>query len=232
MNTTLEPIGRIFRKLNNFVRREILRDAFLLEAKRWFRNCGDETLRLDYPLDADSVVVDLGGYHGDFAEAIHARYGCRVLVFEPMPAFYEQCKARFKDNPRISCFMYGLSNEAGWFDISESEDASSFLVTENGSGKCKAELRSVVDELNRLCDGKVDLIKINIEGGEFDILPVLVSSGLIKTTRFVQVQFHNFITNADARREAIRADLMQSHREMWNYPFVWESWELLKSSRG
>ena len=33
------------------------------DVDRWFGDNGDHTLRLDYPLNEDSVVLDLGGYH-------------------------------------------------------------------------------------------------------------------------------------------------------------------------
>jgi len=59
----------------------ILRDELALELKRWFKNRGDETLRLDYPeLNENSVVFDLGGYKGDFAQAINEKYGCTVYL--------------------------------------------------------------------------------------------------------------------------------------------------------
>jgi len=38
------------------------------EVQRWFSDGGDYELRLDYNLDDESVVFDLGGYQGWFAE--------------------------------------------------------------------------------------------------------------------------------------------------------------------
>ena len=74
-------LSRIQTKLEFLYRRYILREPFLLEAARWFRDKGDETLRLDYPLTQESIVFDLGGYHGDFAAAVYERYGCKVYLF-------------------------------------------------------------------------------------------------------------------------------------------------------
>jgi len=61
----------IIDKVLEFFRCEVLRDPFLIAVKRWFKNYGDNTLRLEYPLNSDSVVWDLGGYHGDFAAKIN-----------------------------------------------------------------------------------------------------------------------------------------------------------------
>lgn len=213
-------IGKVMR----LFRREVLRDPFLLAVKRWFRDDGDNTLRLDYPLNPDSIVWDLGGYHGDFAHQIYQRYGCRVFVFEPMPAFHAQCVVRFAGNDKITCLKFGLSDKAGWFDISESADASSF-VRGNGAGQ-QAELRPITEMFDELGLKCVDLLKINIEGGEYEVLPALIDAGLIDRVRCIQVQFHNFIPEAKEKRDAIRTLLANTHIEMWNYPFVWESWSL------
>ena len=42
--------------------------------KPWFAVKGDQTLRLNYPLNKDSVVFDLGGYKGEFAADIYNKY--------------------------------------------------------------------------------------------------------------------------------------------------------------
>lgn len=203
----------------------VMRDPFLWTVKKWFADRGDETLRLDYPLEQTSVVFDVGGYLGDYADAIHRKYGCQVYVFEPVPAFYAACVKRFRDNPSITCLNYGLSSASGWFEMSLADDGSSFKKSEGGSTQ-KAQIRAITDVVSELGIDKIDLIKINIEGGEYDLLPAIVESGLINRIKFVQVQFHDFIAGAIENRQRIRASLQKTHREMWNYEFVWESWEL------
>lgn len=215
---------KIISKAKRLFRREVLRDTFLLEVKRWFRNDGDNTLRLNYPLNLNSVVWDLGGYHGDFAAQINERYNCKVFVFEPMPLFYTKCVMRFEGNNNIKCLNFGLSDKDGIFNISDAGDASSF-VRRNGAGQ-QAELLSVNEMFDKLELSFVDLIKINIEGGEFEVLPALIHTGLIERVRYIQVQFHNFVPEASVKRDAIRSALAKTHVEMWNYPFVWESWSL------
>lgn len=216
--------SRLMNALVRIFRREILRDPFLLEVKRWFRDDGDNTLRLSYPLDAASVVWDLGGYHGDFAAEILQRYGSQIFVFEPVPDFYAQCVSRFAESARVQCLPFGLSRAAGWFNISDSEDASSF-VRDAGDVSCVlAEIRPVAVMFEELGVDEVTLLKINIEGGEFDVIPALMDADLMKRVRFLQVQFHDFIPDAQAKREQIRRRLKETHKEMWNYPFVWECW--------
>jgi hypothetical protein len=70
----------------------------------------------------------------------------------------------------------------------------------------------------------VDLVKINIEGGEYDLLDHLIAEGLIERIRDVQVQFHDFVPGAEARRAAIRHGLEATHVVTYDEPFVWENW--------
>ena len=44
------------------------------EFHRWINDSGDQTLRLTYDLSPGSVVVDAGGYVGQWAEDIHKKY--------------------------------------------------------------------------------------------------------------------------------------------------------------
>lgn len=223
-------LRKIFAKLSNqasyFYRLYIKRDPFLWAAKKWFADRGDQALRLGYDLKKSSIVFDVGGYLGDYAEAIHQKFGCHVYLFEPVPHFYEECVKRFRGNPSIVCLNYGLSSKSGWFEMNLNDNESSFKKTEAGGVTQQAEVRSITEVVAELGIEKIDLIKINIEGGEFDLLPAIVDSGLIQRVRYIQIQFHNFVEGAVEKRSHIRESLGKTHHEMWNYVFVWESWGL------
>ena len=64
------PIQWLVKPAVKFYKRTILRDPFLVSVKQWKRDRGDERLRMNYPLTADSVVLDVGGYVGDFASEV------------------------------------------------------------------------------------------------------------------------------------------------------------------
>jgi FkbM family methyltransferase len=195
--------------------------------KRWREDRGDQTLRLDYPLDPISVVFDLGGYHGDFAQAMHERYGCTVYLFEPVPRFYRHCVERFQGNPVIRCFNFGLAAQDGTLSISNDENASS-LYTKLAAAPDheEVEVRSFIAFAREHGIDRIDLLKINIEGGEFEVLSQILENDFISHIRYLQIQFHDFIPNARPMREALRHGLSASHSESWCYPFVWESWEI------
>jgi FkbM family methyltransferase len=207
----------------------VRRDPFEREMARWRAADGDRTLRLRYPLEAGSTVWDLGGYRGDFAAEMRSRYGCNVDLFEPLPALLASCVARFGADPAVRCLPYGLGRVDAELEISDAADASSF-VRADGHGdhgkKIKTRIRALPAVWRELATERVDLMKINIEGGEYDVLTSLIDSGLIGAVRHLQIQFHTFVPDAAARRDALRTRLLATHVEEWCYPFVWESWRL------
>lgn len=224
---------RLLRKISNRLvgayKRHVLNDRFSIEVKRWFRDRGDDTLRLDYPeLNAHSVVFDVGGYQGDFAEAIHQKYQCRVYVFEPHPRYFEMCVKRFQDADSVVVLNYGLSGTDGSFGLTDSGDGSSFLEErKRGHAKLECVLRSFSSVLGELDVRNIDLMKINIEGGEYPLLQSMADEGLLNVVDDFQIQFHDFAVDAMNRRQAILESLSKSHECTWCYEFVWENWKRL-----
>jgi FkbM family methyltransferase len=176
-------------------------------------------LRFDYPLDSTSVVMDVGGYEGQWASDIFARYACTVHVYEPVTEFATKIADRFRSNPQVVVHPYGLSDTGGDGEIFLADDASS---TQRGTQAVTTSFEAVADEMQRI--GEVDLMKLNIEGDEFPLIESLIDSGAIARVRFLLVQFHLFVPDAERRRDTLRDRLRQTHEEQWDYPFVWESW--------
>ncbi len=196
----------------------------LLEAKRWFRDNGDSTCRLKYELTPESIVVDLGGYVGDFAAQIFRLYGSTVHLFEPVPAFYVRCENRFSDISNIQVHPFGLGRVGGFFQITDADDASSFVTATGTPSGIVVEVKPIIESFLTLQLESIDLLKINIEGGEYDVLPVLIETGWIKKIKNIQIQFHTCGKDYKDARNAIRSALGRTHDETWCYEFVWENW--------
>lgn len=229
-NATRDEFVRLLNRIKSraayWYRLHVKRDPFLRTVQQWFRDKGDETLRLEYPLDSNSLVVDVGGYQGDFADAISKRFDCHIVIFEPVPEFYVHCVNRFAGNSKIKVINCGLGAFDGDLPLEVADDASSFNRSLPTARVVMGKMRKADSALGELGINRIDLMKINIEGGEYDLLEALIASDWIRRIQYLQVQFHNFVPEAEARREAIRAALSRTHKEMWNYDFVWESWSL------
>ncbi|CAD7803923.1 hypothetical protein CHRY9390_01150 [Chryseobacterium aquaeductus] len=191
----------------------------------WFAAKGDETLRLDYELDENSTVFDIGGYKGEFARDIFCKYQSNIYVFEPLKEFYEICVKRFIKNKKIHCYNFGLADKSFDTEINISDNASSIFNVEGA--KTKIRLESIVNFIQTNQIDVIDLMKINIEGGEYDLLESLIENKLIHKFKNIQVQFHDFvIENPRERMVKIQKELSKTHSLTYQYDFVWENWKL------
>lgn len=191
---------------------------------KWFEDDGDNTLRLDYNLTPSSVVFDLGGYKGQWTSDIYAKYNCNIFVFEPVNTYAEQIKKRFINNSKIEVFNFGLANKSYDDKIAINDDGSS-LIKKNGRDRYeKVRLKDMKEFLEENNIREIDLIKINIEGGEYDLMDYILSTGIINKINNLQIQFHDFVEDSYNRRENIQMRLMETHLLSYNYEFVWENW--------
>jgi len=190
----------------------------------WFRDKGDSTHRLQYDLNASSIVLDLGGYEGQWASDIYSRYCCTVHVFEPVQAYAENIQRRFAGNAHIQVYPFGLGATNTEIQIGLSNDGSSvFQKTAQTETGQLVEAKAFFD---RNGIGEIDLMKINIEGGEYEFLEYLLDTGLAVKIKNVQVQFHDFVPNAETRMKSIQERLSQTHSLTYQYEFVWENWRV------
>lgn len=181
-------------------------------------------LRFEYDLNADSQVFDLGGYEGQWASDIHARYGCAVQVFEPVEEFAADIQRRFARNPRITVHSFGLGSADSTIRIGLGADCSSAFRA--ASQVRPGRLVAADGFFERSSIARVDLMKINIEGGEYDLLEYLLDTGLVSRIGNIQVQFHDFVPDAEARMRTIQKRLQETHTLTYQVEFVWENWKL------
>jgi len=137
----------------------IIKNYGVIERTKWYREKGDEKLRLNYKLNEQSTVFDIGGYIGDFANLIYEKYKCNIYIFEPSPSFYKICLKRFKNNKKIFCFNYGLSDSENEYLLSNEKEASSIaknIIDKNGEFVKIRKFSEVFEELNI---NKIDLLK-------------------------------------------------------------------------
>jgi FkbM family methyltransferase len=167
-----------------------------------------------------SRVIDGGGFEGDWSRQILQRFECTVEIYEPLPAFAEPLRHDFSNDPRVTIVEAALWNTNTSLEMSPSADSSS-LLNANTSGSI-VSVRAI-DSAECLAT-PAELLKLNIEGAEFEVLERLISTGAVQNAKFLQVQFHDFADDAYERREAIRNALRATHDCEWCIPWIWESW--------
>jgi len=190
----------------------------------WFKENGDKTHRLNYDLNEGSIVFDLGGYEGEWAGQIFCLYGSAVYIFEPYETYFENIKSKFLRNKKIAIFQFGLSKNTQTTKLAIADNSSSIFIESENIVEIK--LVAAKDFLHQHQIATIDLMKINIEGGEYDLLEHLIETGDIKKIKNIQVQFHDFVPYAQSRMKAIQKNLAKTHELTYQYEFVWENWKL------
>lgn len=172
-----------------------------------------ERLRYEYELTPTSIVIDLGAYQGEWAKEIHARYGCQVVVVEP--------------TEYIRDYQHGpiVNKAAGTHNGKLSFGGRAYYSSAFEPGDHEYECFDV----NKLVEQyeSIDLLKINIEGSEYDILQHIIGAKLHTRIKNIQVQFHQIggVPYEQWYKE-ITDKMKETHSTTWHYPYCWENWSI------
>tara|TARA_R110000796_G_scaffold61077_2_gene141414 strand:- start:56618 stop:57238 length:621 start_codon:yes stop_codon:yes gene_type:complete len=193
------------------------------EIRRWFADKGDYTHNITYDLNEESVIMDLGGYTGVWAQQMINKYNPNVYIIEPIQKFHDGMKVKFNDNDKVHLLNVGVSIKDGDSKLFLNGDASSSNL--KGGESIDIKLNTIETILKSFKISEVDLIQINIEGDEYPLLENMLETGSVNKFKNIQVQFHYDIEDYVVRRDNIRNGLIENGFEIkFDYPFVWESW--------
>ena len=194
-----------------------------------------EESRYDLDLDENSVVIDVGAYIGEWADKITKKYNCRVISYEPVEEFYNKIKSLSNDNIVVMKQALGISNGIEKI-ISEGESSSieryGRAINPSHKGMAKnANYKTIEIEVINVDDVMssleiVDVMKINTEGSEYELLTRLIETGDIKKIKYIQVQFHSFVDNANVMYENIKAKMDDTHALVIDSRWKWTYWRL------
>jgi len=194
---------------------------------REFRAKGQQKLFEHDNINETSIVIEIGGYHGDFTAEIAARYNPHIWVFEPVTAFFSIIEKRFKKNRKIKSLKMGLSNYTTSRKISIDSDGSSLFRERKNKDSETIQMKDIVEWFNENDIESVALMQINIEGGEYSLLERLIESGYVCKIEHIQIQFHDqYHKNAEELMIKIQNELSKTHDIDFQYKFVWENWIL------
>jgi FkbM family methyltransferase len=195
--------------------------------EKFWLSGGNELLWRGLPIESRDVVLDAGGFEGDWTARILHRYGCRAIVVEPQPEALGLLRKRFNGNDRVRVVEGALHQDAGRGRLSLQGNASSlFRDGDPSPDVIEVDLVPVSDVLPLAGEHGIGCLKLNIEGGEFGILEDLVASGRIREIRCLLVQFHPWVEGAEERRLSLHRALGESHTLVFCFPMIWERWDL------
>jgi len=194
----------------------------------WFK---DDALKLmyDHDLCENSFVVDVGGYTGQWSREIIEKYNCNIIIYEPIHEYFNQLKENFSKYNNATLLNYGLGNENQQLKVRLRGVQTTTQRSNDESYDDIIEIRDVAQE-NDLLNHKIDLISINIEGGEYKLLERMLEVNMLKNVLNIQIQFHEWYPSyikSKTLRTSIQNQLSKTHELTYCYPFVWENWKMI-----
>jgi FkbM family methyltransferase len=150
-----------------------------------------------YPVDAaDRVIIDAGANIGAFTLfAARAAPYAHIFSIEPFGPTFQRLREAIAANglaSRVTCFQAALGKEPGTGRMPAGEGASQFRRMTTGSS-VEREVAVEVTTLGAILDQsrieRVDLLKMDIEGGEY---PALLFSppDLLRRFRRICLEYH------------------------------------------
>jgi FkbM family methyltransferase len=184
---------------------------------------GGKALLYDLPVTTGSLVIDAGGYEGEWSAEMIARYGCRSQIFEPVPSFFEHCQTYFKNNNLVQVYKAALGG---------SDRKTTFNLLDNGTSEYRGDSTAqqfkanVIDVARIFTDASIRIgcLKLNIEGGEYEVLERMFETNNIFLCDSLLIQFHRQPVGYEARYKKIIGTLHKTHNQSWCYEMFWEKW--------
>lgn len=182
----------------------------------------DEPYCYKFPLNDDSIVFSLGGYLGEWDKRIFDLYKCKLYIFEPVADFYNII-VDVMAGTGAEIYNIGISDKTRNAEIHVKGNASSLYITSGNPQQIK--LKNIDEFIFEKDITEIDLMKINIEGEEYNILPYMMVTKTICRIKYLLIQFHPFIDKAEEKRQIIIGELSKTHRQIFNKQWEWEVWE-------
>jgi FkbM family methyltransferase len=161
-------------------------------------------------IDARSIVLDCGlGNNADFSDAIIRRFHATCHGVDPTrkhQAPLGTVASRHAD--RLLLHPVALAGTTGWLTFYEPREYISGSLFEghvNAGSATSYTVRSLSfeDLLAKIGATRIDLLKLDIEGAEYDVLAG-ISDETLKNIGQIIVEFHHYcvkgVTEADTRR--------------------------------
>jgi FkbM family methyltransferase len=164
------------------------------------------------PLTKDSVIVDAGAHRGEFSAEIIRRFGCQCHLVEANPRLVETLMIARAES--VTTAALGGRDGRGMLHVSENPEASGLFAAGPATTSVEVETISLATLMRRLGITKIDLLKLDIEGAEFDLI-ASTPDQILHCINQITVEFHDFkpafrnrklFENARARLESMGFD--------------------------
>jgi FkbM family methyltransferase len=167
----------------------------------------------DILINAKDTVLDLGAHIGLFSIYASVLNGGKasLFVFEPDEINFAAMKEHLKLNgvKNIQCKNVAVAAESGERELFLSADSHNHSLIGEGVGK-KIRTTTLPDIIRKFRLEKIDLVKMDIEGAEFEVLESMEESDFAKIANFY-VEYHEY-ANDKRGSDLMRLLAMNNYR--------------------
>lgn len=186
----------VLKLLKQTLRQHRLRRAGVLDQPRPpVSKVGDWALVIDW-LHAGSTVYSFGvGDNVAWDLAMIGQFGCRVHAFDPTPASIAWVAAQTL--PREFVFHdVGISNFDGELSFFPPRKSGSTHYSQERRGlfnrqvPVRGRVRRLATIMQSLAHTRLDVLKLDVEGSEFEAVPDVLASGVEVDQLLVEIHYH------------------------------------------
>jgi len=163
-------------------------------------------------LGKDSIIYCAGvGRDISFEHALADRFGARIILLDPSPTGQETMGLAVNQRPEFEFLPVALGGCPGSLNLAPPTDAEegSWVLHCNdragqdaGTDEISVPCESLSSLMKRLGHNHIDLLKMDIEGAEFEVLTSMIADGV--SVGQIAVEFHNSVLAGITRGQTVR----------------------------
>lgn len=191
------------------------------DASRWFL-FNREKLKYSIKFNHTGLVLDMGSYLGDYTEVILKNNPQLTFwLYEPISEFFSVCTNKFHNKENIVVHQKAVSADGRKFKM-QIDGLRSRQKSVNFSEGVTIDSISIQEIFDSISE--IQLVKMNIEGMEYECLEQLIRTNSLIKAKYLLIQFHNFEKDSLNRRDLLQKKMAKDFENIYSYEWMWELW--------
>ena len=211
-----------FSLLRRFYGLKLLLSQGKTDAALWFLHNRHE-LKYSLDLAKEGIVLDIGAYKGNFTlNLLRKNPKLTFLLYEPILQYYNIARNNLGDQTNVVIIQKGISSDGRKIQLRD-EGLRSRQIIRPSDTHLEIQTQNILALFE--ADSRIELLKMNIEGMEYECLEILIKTEKLKLANNLLIQFHNFESTSEDRYLAIRNKLIAEYDCVFSYKWIWELWK-------
>lgn len=191
------------------------------DAARWFL-FNREKLKYEMNFKSNGLILDIGSYVGEYTKKLLDKNPKMTFwLYEPIPEYYRACLVRFKDRENVSVYQKAVSADGRdiRMQIDGLRSRQELKTNDEVLEFASINIQEIFDSVS-----EIELLKMNIEGMEYECLNQLILSNSLIKANYLLIQFHNFESEAEKKRNLVIKAIEEDFTNVFTFEWIWELW--------